>query len=78
MDLYYNKLYCPSFAHREHKRRLPRWGPFSLQAWKRLFFVCFIDFFALLSARFNFKCEKINKRKKERMLFSTLVVEMGL
>ena len=32
-------------------------------------------FFALLSARFNFKRGKINKRKKK---FSTLVVETGL
>ena len=27
--------------------------------------LCFIDFFALLSARFNFKREKINNRNKE-------------
>ena len=34
--------------------------------WKRLlFFVCFIDFFALLSARFNFQRGKINKRNKK-------------
>ena len=33
-------------------------GPFSLRAWKKPFFVCFIDFFALasiLTARFNRK-----------------------
>ena len=41
-------------------------GLFPLRACKRLFFVCFIDFFALLSARFNFKRGKINRRNKER------------
>ena len=40
-------------------------GPFPLRAWKRLFFVCFIDFFALLSACFSFKRGKINKRNKK-------------
>ena len=40
-------------------------GPFPLRAWKRAFFVCFIDFFC---ARFNFNRwlqSKINKRNKE-------------
>ena len=40
-------------------------GPFSLRAWKKSFFVCFIDFFC---ARFNFNRSlqsKINKREKE-------------
>ena len=40
-------------------------GPFPLQAWKRAFFVCFIDFFC---AHFNFNRLlqlKINKRNKE-------------
>ena len=40
-------------------------GPFPLRAWKKAFFVCFIDFFC---ARFNFNRSlqsKINKRDKE-------------
>ena len=40
-------------------------GPFPLRAWKRAFFVCFIDIFC---ARFNFNRSlqsKINKKNKE-------------
>ena len=40
-------------------------GPFPLRAWKRAFFICFIDFFC---ARFNFNRSlqsKINKRNKK-------------
>ena len=47
-------------------------GSFSLPAWNRIFFVCFVDFFASLNARLDFKRRKINKK---RMLYSTLVVE---
>ena len=39
-------------------------GPFPLRAWKRAFFVCYIDFFALASiliARFNRRSIKETK-----------------
>ena len=40
-------------------------GPFLLQAWKRAFFVCFIDFFfalaSVLTARFNRRSIKETK-----------------
>ena len=39
-------------------------GPFPLRAWKKAFFVCFIDFFALASiftARFNRRSIKERK-----------------
>ena len=48
-------------------------GPFPVRAWKVYSSFVLLILFALLGARFNFK-----RGKKERMLFSTLVVETGL
>ena len=48
-------------------------GFFRLQAWNKVFFVRFIDFVALLSARLGFKRGKMIK--KQKMLHSTLVLE---
>ena len=50
-------------------------GLFLPRAWNGVLFVCFIDFFASFSARFNFKRGKINK--KQKMFYSTLMEERG-
>ena len=51
--------------HLPKQFQLERKGPFPLRAWKKAFFVCFIDFFC---TRFYFNRSlqsKINKRDKE-------------
>ena len=50
-------------------------GSFRLRAWNEVFFVYFMIFFALLSARLEFKRGKINKRNKKNAL---CVVERAL
>ena len=52
-------------------------GLFPLRAWKRAFFVSFIDLRLKRAVKIEVSAKKINKTKK-RMLFSTLVVETGL
>ena len=47
---------------------------FPLRAWNGVFFVSFIDFFASLNASSR---KEVKRSKKQRMLHSTLVAEVG-
>ena len=87
--LYPNYVYSSKSGRRDYFCYIK--GPFPLRAWKKAFFVCFIDFFC---ARFNRRsikehslfvlliifCARFNGRliKETKMVFSTLVVETGL
>ena len=52
-------------------------GPFSLRAWKRAFFVSFIDLRLKREVKIEASAKKVNKTNKE-FSFWTLVVETGL
>ena len=52
-------------------------GPFPLRAWKRAFFLSFIELRLKRAVKIEASAKKINKTNKE-CFFSTLVVETGL